>query len=259
LKKYNNTIEQNNSQKAEILANRKSKANSNNIQSLNNELINTGFNNWAVRRIRIPSMGLWNCDKPMLPPGTALTPSFVNNYDKEVFNDEIYIVEKDKNQLYRLPGNIPQISVNTRSENVIWTVTDENKIAIASENSVNNIEKGKANRMHTFEVKEYEALEGCKKVKDLLEGKTEQSVEEKKEVKTKTYPNPFTNYVTIDLSEKHECIVQLLKTNGQLVDNITFYGSKYEWKLNKYKSGSYIVVVLIPSIKYKESFKIVKK
>lgn len=257
--KYNSLIEENKKQKAEILNNRKSKVNDSNIQDLYDEIITGQFSPRAFRTIGISSMGVWNCDRPQLPPGTKIKPSFVNSKNQEVKPNETYVVEKDKNQLYNFSGSAPEISVNTRAENVIWTQTKDNKIAISSPESVTSIEKGKKNKNHTFDVKEYDNLEGVIKLKELIDGKTEQTEEEKKLVETKTYPNPFTNYVTIDLSGEYDCIVQLLNPNGQLVDNVKFYGSNYEWKLNKYKSGNYIVVVLIPSINYKKSFKIVKQ
>ncbi|MFH2143197.1 MAG: T9SS type A sorting domain-containing protein [Bacteroidota bacterium] len=257
--KYNSINEENNKKKAEIVNNRQAKVYDVNINEFYNEIISGNVSPESFRTIGISSMGVWNCDKPTMPQGTKIEPSFVNNYNEEVKCKEIYVVERDKNQLNRFSGSSPEISVNTRAENVMWSRTNKDKIAISSQSSINSIEKGRSNKKHTFEVKEYDNIGGVVKLKELIDGKTGQAESEKKLVDAKTYPNPFTNYVNIDLSEDYECIVQLLNANGQLVDNIKFYGSSYEWKLSNYPDGNYIVVVLIPSLNYKESFKIVKQ
>ncbi len=260
ISKYNNIVDANTKQKVEVLSKRKSEINDkSNITDFNEGVITRNLKTWSFRRLVVPSVGLWNCDKPQLPPGKIIEASFVNELNEEVGNKEIYVVERDKNQLNRFPGTMPSISVNTKVDNIMWTLTDENKIGIVNRESINDVVRKGSGKQKTFEIVEYDNLEGCKKVKELIEGKTEGKVVEKKKVKTRTYPNPFTNYVTVDLSEKHECIVQLLNVNGQMVDNVKFYGNKYEWKLNKYKTGNYVVVVLIPSINYKETFKIIKK
>lgn len=259
IEKYNQKLKENNKQKEEILSKRNSKINDENFEKINQNILSNGLNIQSFRQVRIPSLGIWNCDLPRLPEGTVVNPTFVNDSNQNIENKVIYVVDKSKNQLNTYDGNAPQVSVNTKAENVVWSLTNDNKISIPSQKSIKNVKPENDNKKHIFETKEYENIEGCKKIKELLDGKTEQTEIEKKKVETKTYPNPFTNYVTIDLSGEYECVVQLINSNGQFVDNIKFTGNKYEWKLDEYKSGNYIVVVLIPSINYKESFKIVKK
>ena len=106
--------------------------------------------------------------------------------------------------------------------------------------------------------KKYDVLTGSKIVKNKISGNNTTQNTAKK-ITTKTFPNPFTSYVNISLSDEKECIVQLLNTQGQMLDNVKFYGDNYKWELNKYKNGAYIVVVLIPSDNYKKTFRIIKK
>ncbi|MCF8298909.1 MAG: T9SS type A sorting domain-containing protein [Saprospiraceae bacterium] len=256
MKNYNKTIEEINRQKAEILSQRESRV-SDDISDLNSDFIDGRFTPSSFRRLVIPSMGLWNCDRPMLPPGTRIMTSFINNSNEKLKSNETYVVNKDKNQIFRYLGNNPTISVETKSENIIWTITDENKLAITKKTPSNSLRYSNPYSKKTFKTTEYESLEGLKKLNSMIEGTDEIAIE-KKEVTAKTYPNPTTDYVNIKLSDEHNCILQLLNENGQMIDNIKFSGSEYKWEINQHPSGNYFVVVLIPSIKYKKSFKIVK-
>jgi hypothetical protein len=153
--------------------------------------------------------------------------------------------------------DIPSIMVNTEKENVVWALTDENKIAIPKQEQVNAITK-KSEINQQFDAKDYKTKEGLQELKKSMDLPVTDK-KEKIKLSSKIYPNPCVNHVNIELNESHDCLVQLLDQTGRMVDNVSFTGENYRWNIDKHKEGNYILVVLIPSLQYKSSFKVLKK
>jgi len=258
LKKYNKLNEDNKKQKREILSKRKQKTENNKILAAQTTKAFTenGTKEWSYRSISILALGIHNIDRPLPKSVVSISPTFVDEENNIIKTKDIYLVEKDKNRLLHFEGEKTNISVNTATDNVIWALTDDDRVVIADSEDANSINKDDAEK--TFNVKTYDYIEGSKKVKDEISGNNTTQNTAKK-ITTKTFPNPFTSYVNISLSDEKECIVQLLNTQGQMLDNVKFYGKEYKWELSKYNNGAYIIIILIPTESYKKTFRIIKK
>ena len=244
-------------EKALVLSKRKKQLNDqNNIKNLNDSFIDNMFKPKVFRKITIGSLGICNIDRPLYTEGKEIEAKFLDEYNQEVKTKEIYVVEKGKNEINRFSGNRPSIYIGTKSNKVMWGLTEDNKIVIPEQDKVNSIKK-RSEKQQSFQVKQYDNIEGLKKVKQLIEDKKQ--VEEKQSLKIKTFPNPFINTITINVSTKSNCIVQLINAKGQMLDNISFNSKELVWHLEKYKAGNYYVVVLIPSLSYKKTFKVIKQ
>jgi len=88
----------------------------------------------VMRQFQVLDFGFYNSDCPRnLPQGKRLFaelrdeqqshPDSMLNYTK------VYLVDKERNALYTL-NNSSDLSFNPLSENVLWTVTEDNKLAV---------------------------------------------------------------------------------------------------------------------------------
>lgn len=258
-KQYEDEVATAKSKKDQLLSRRKSKLNDqNNIRNLNDDFLKQNFKPRAFRIFTTRRLGICNIDRPLLPPGKLITPSFVAENQQKIKVKEVYVVEKGKNQLDRFSSSLVDVSINTKAEKVIWALTADNKIAIPNQEDVNRIKK-RSPKEQNFQAKTYENVEGLKTLKNSLEGHSEQAEKLTANVKSKTFPNPFVNTVNIELSEEYECVAQLLNAKGQMVDHIQFRSNKMQWNLGNYDSGVYILVLLIPSEQYRKTFKLIKQ
>lgn len=244
--------------KERLLNTRTSKLNDqNNIRNLNDDFLKQNFKPKAFRIFTTRRLGICNIDRPLLPPGKRISPSFLSENQQEIKVKEVYVVEKGKNQLDRFSSSLVDVSINTKAEKVVWALTADNQIAIPNQEDVNRIKK-RSPKEQSFQAKTYENVEGLKTLKNMLEGHSEPAEKLRANVKSKTFPNPFVNTVNIELSEEYECVAQLLNAKGQMVDHIQFKSNKMQWNLGNYDSGAYVLVLLIPSEQYRKTFKLIK-
>ena len=88
----------------------------------------------VMRQFQVLSFGFYNSDCPRnLPQGKRLLAELqdeTQNHPDSLLNyQNIYLVDKDTNALYTI-FNPNQLSFNPESENLLWTVTYQNKLAI---------------------------------------------------------------------------------------------------------------------------------
>lgn len=245
--------------KESLLNKRKAKLNDqNNIKNLNDDFLKQNLKPRAFRIFTSRRLGICNIDRPLIPPGKRISPTFLNEEQKELKVKEVYVVDKAKKQLDRFSASLAEVSIDTKADKVMWALTEDNQIAITNSDELNNIKK-MSKKEQIFQVDTYENIEGLNKLKTLLEDDTETSNRQKAKVECKSFPNPFVNTVNIKLSEDYECIAQLLNVKGQMVDHIQFKSNKMQWNLANYDSGAYILVLLIPSEQYRKTFKLIKQ
>ncbi len=103
----------------------------------------------VINRFAASSFGTWNCDRPLPPAAHRLKGQFVDNKSKK-FNQELaYLVDKNKNTVYRFyTKDKADVLYNKNSENLIWIVTHENKLAVFPPDKFKNIDKN--NDDYTF-------------------------------------------------------------------------------------------------------------
>jgi hypothetical protein len=87
-----------------------------------------------TRQFSIKHFGIFNSDCPQsLPQGELFALKLVDSADIELDFDKVYLVEKNKNALYTYyKNNVGKFSYNPRSQNLLWTVTTDNKLAVFS-------------------------------------------------------------------------------------------------------------------------------
>jgi hypothetical protein len=80
-----------------------------------------------LRTLEVNNFGFVNIDKPLdFPQGANITPLFVNSDGESMLLDEVVLVEKDKNALYRYKK---EIKFNPDKENLLWGLTKDGKLA----------------------------------------------------------------------------------------------------------------------------------
>ncbi|MCB0519506.1 MAG: hypothetical protein KDD27_11225 [Saprospiraceae bacterium] len=97
----------------------------------------------VVNRFRATGFGIWNCDRPLPPEQLVLAVTFKDSQGKTFENTTGYLVDKSRNTVYRfLATRDTPLSFNKNSENLLWLVTDENKLAVFRPEQFKSVAKG---------------------------------------------------------------------------------------------------------------------
>jgi hypothetical protein len=88
--------------------------------------------NIFFRTLQINNFGVWNCDCPAtLPQGAKLIADFRDEKGNKLSLDKVYLVEKGKNAVFTYYGSsFNRFQYNPDAENILWAVTEDNKLAI---------------------------------------------------------------------------------------------------------------------------------
>ncbi|GIV32124.1 MAG: hypothetical protein KatS3mg030_426 [Saprospiraceae bacterium] len=106
-----------------------------------------------LNRFTIHSTGIWNCDRPLPPYMTQVKASFVNEAGKPYRNLTGYIVDRSRNTLSRfLVKDNAIIRFNMLSDNLLWLVTEEGKLAVCRPDQFNRIDR--ETKRYTFVLQE---------------------------------------------------------------------------------------------------------
>ena len=80
-----------------------------------------------LRTLTINNFGFVNCDYPRsYPSGGEINPIYVDENGKPIVLDNVVLVEKNTNALFRYSANV---KYNPSNNNLLWGLTKENKIA----------------------------------------------------------------------------------------------------------------------------------
>lgn len=105
----------------------------------------------VVNRFKATSFGIWNCDRPVPPEEYQLDGRFKNKEGKEYRNRTGYLVDKSKNTVHQfLVEKGAKMHFNANSENLLWLITEENKIAVFTPTDFKRINRKKGD--YTFEL-----------------------------------------------------------------------------------------------------------
>lgn len=114
----------------------------------------------VINRFTASEFGIWNCDRPLPPDVLQLAASFKDQHGKKYQNTTAYLVDKSRNTVYRfLAANETTLRFNRNSENLLWLVTPDNKIAVFRPEHFKQIPGGV--EKHTFVLQEID-----KKIQD---------------------------------------------------------------------------------------------
>ena len=85
----------------------------------------------VVNRFTATGLGIWNCDRPIPPDMMTLAANFKDESGKSYGNKTAYLVDKSRNTVYRfLAEDGALLNFNMNSQNLLWLVTDDHKIAV---------------------------------------------------------------------------------------------------------------------------------
>lgn len=75
----------------------------------------------------------------------------------------------------------------------------------------------------------------------------------------KVYPNPFTDNITVELSEKAPYVFKVFDVNGKHIKTSKLNTANMKMELPNLKSGYYILQILAPNTEILDEIKLVKK
>jgi len=85
----------------------------------------------VVNRFKATSFGIWNCDRPLPPMVYQIQADFVDQNGNSYTAQTGYLVDKSRNTVYRfLATEATPLQFNANSENLLWLMTEDNRIAI---------------------------------------------------------------------------------------------------------------------------------
>jgi hypothetical protein len=80
-----------------------------------------------IRTLTINNFGFVNCDFPInFPVGGEINPNYVDENGKSIKLNNVVLVEKNTNALFRYKSNV---KYNPKNDNVLWGLTNDKKIA----------------------------------------------------------------------------------------------------------------------------------
>ena len=107
-----------------------------------------------LRTLTINNFGFVNCDYPRsYPSGGEFNPIYVDENGKPIVLDNVVLVEKNTNALFRYSDNV---KYNPSNNNLLWGLTNDNKIAFiknADFKSLKNSTSKQKVRMHIHKQK----------------------------------------------------------------------------------------------------------
>ena len=102
-----------------------------------------------IRTLTINNFGFVNCDYPRsYPSGCDINPIYVDENGKPIVLNNVVLVEKNTNALFRYSANV---KYNPKNDNLLWGLTNDNKIAFiknADFQSLKNSTSKQKVRMH---------------------------------------------------------------------------------------------------------------
>lgn len=101
------------------------------------EIKNTSGENKIIRSLELNSFGFVNCDYPSsYPSGARLSAKFENEKANEIKLENIVLIEKGRNALFRYSDTI---KFNPKKENILWGITESGKVAYFKANDFKKI------------------------------------------------------------------------------------------------------------------------
>ncbi len=105
------------------------------------------------RILVITQMGYWNSDRPLPKIPEALTLNFgnimVDKNSKVVECKTIYVVQKNTNTVFTYPANGDML-VNTKTKNLVWTVSAKDQIVFIELGDYNSLYRGKKDKINIY-------------------------------------------------------------------------------------------------------------
>lgn len=106
-----------------------------------------------VNRFKIADMGVWNCDRPMPPNQKNCLAKFVDREGQQYIGNAVYHVDRRTNTVNKFYATgEDELRINVDSENLMWLVTQEGKIAIFNEEKFKQLDRTKLKETFTMDL-----------------------------------------------------------------------------------------------------------
>ncbi len=112
-----------------------------------------------IRTLTINNFGFVYCDYPRsYPSGGEINPIYVDENGKPILLDNVVLVEKNTNALFRYSSNV---KYNPSNDNLLWGLTKDNKIAYLKNTDFQSLKNSTSKQkvlmhIHSEKVKTYE-------------------------------------------------------------------------------------------------------
>ncbi len=106
--------------------------------------------NRVLNSFEVSSFGIWNCDRPLPPFIYNIKGEFVENTSKkQIKHNTVYLADKNQNTVHRFyASEKADVLFDSRSDNLLWMVTEDNKIAMYTPEQFKEIQS--QTKEHTF-------------------------------------------------------------------------------------------------------------
>ncbi len=123
----------------------------------------------VINRFKATAFGIWNCDRPVPPSEQQILASFRDQHGNTYRNHTAYLVDKSRNTVFRFYATEDTpLHFNAHSENILWVVTDDNKIAVLRPEAFKRINQKKDS--YTFQLQLVDkAIRNEEDVRDILQ------------------------------------------------------------------------------------------
>ena len=92
----------------------------------------------------------------MLPSGNTMLAEFCNKEGKILNTNQVYLVEKNRNAIFKYYGNkYDRFKYNSSASNMVWAVTQDNKLAVYSYEDFAGIPSNSSKFVFKMNVVEY--------------------------------------------------------------------------------------------------------
>ncbi|MEM9992401.1 MAG: hypothetical protein AAF738_11605, partial [Bacteroidota bacterium] len=120
------------------------KANNTNVRPLRRKVVN---------KFKATSLGIWNCDRPILPSQSGVVATFRDAKTGETYaNQTGYLVDQTKNTIYHfLVAERTPLIFDRSSKNLLWLVTGNGQLAVFRPEDFEQLTEDVV--QHTFQLK----------------------------------------------------------------------------------------------------------
>ena len=111
----------------------------------------------VLNRFNVTSFGIWNCDRPLPAYASMLQGKFTDQHDVKYDGLTAFRADKSRNTVAKFVArdNI-DVQYNNNSDNLMWFVTDDNKIAVYRPQKFKQIKKKRGNFTFVMDLEEKE-------------------------------------------------------------------------------------------------------
>lgn len=104
-----------------------------------------------INRFQVGSLGFWSCNRPVLPAPQEVSAQFADQNGNKLEGKIAYVANKNHNTVRRfLATDGAKMHFDAKSDNLLWMVTEDDKIAIVKPEQFREIGN---NNAHTFTFK----------------------------------------------------------------------------------------------------------